>query len=397
MKTFKYFLKIEFNRLCNWITIILALLFFALSMYFIHYGADQYKDILENKDNFKKIEQSKAKYFKDIATLGEQGFRILFVPSQLNIFFHKSGAFSDLNANLDVGERLNLTASYKGQHMFREQGVMYADFYGLHILFGSLIAMIYGFLSFRYREYLKILGGLRGFRKIYSHIMWARFLLLGLYFIVVTVAGAGLALVHGISFSGSDFLYIAGYLGLWLLAVLVLFSAGTWIGSIKSNAAGIMVLAVTWVFLFYISPLIVSQAADSITDKMKSIYQLEKEKWGVLMGFENRAIETEGRYKEEKAGSASERKLIESFWNREYKAMQAIEKKMEEEMRDKIKAYEGLTLISPTTFLSSVTCELSSKGFGSLVDFYKDVQDLKHQFCQFYKDKKFYSENKEKG
>ena len=397
MKSFRHFFKIEFKRLVNTVTVILAVLFAALSMYFIHDGTNQYKDILDKKENFKKIEQSKVKRHVNYTIYATQGFRVLFVPSPLSIFFYNSGAFSELSATLDVGERANITGSYKGQNMFRERRVMYADFFGLYILFGSLMALVYGFLSFRYREYLKLLGSLGGFRKVYIYISAARFLLLGLYFFVVTALGIGLVLVNGIRFTGSDYLYIAGYLGLWLLAVPVMFSAGALIGAVKSNAVGGTVLMVTWIFLFYISPLVLNQVSGAISAKMKSIYQLEKEKWDALMDFEKRAIEEVGRFKKEMLKTQSEKKLIESFMNREYKEMLTFEKKMEKEMRDNIRMYQWLSLISPGTVLSSTAGEMSGKGFGSLVDFYEYVQELKDKFCQFYKYKKFYSEEEETG
>ncbi len=395
MKTFKHFLKIEFKRLANPIIIFIGVLFFALSMYFIQNGTNQYKDILDNKGKFKRIEQSKVKKHVNYTIYATQGFRILFIPSPLNIFFYNSGAFSELSVTVDVGERLNITGTYKGRDMFREQRVMYADFFGLHTLFGSLMALVYGFLSLRYREYLKFLASLSGFRKIYNHISNSRFLLLALYFTIVTAAGTGLAFINGIRFTGSDCLYIAAYLGLWLLTVLVMFSVGTWIGAMRSTAAGSTVLIVTWIFFFYISSLMVNQVADTTAAKMKSIYQLENEKWDALMSFEERAIKEVGKFEREMLGTLSEKELIESFMNREYKEVQAAEKDMEKEMRDNIKVYHWFSLISPGTFLSSAAGEMSSKGYGSLVEFYEYVQDIKDKFCQFYKEKKFYAEKEE--
>nr|NIM15743.1 hypothetical protein [Candidatus Aminicenantes bacterium]NIM82884.1 hypothetical protein [Candidatus Aminicenantes bacterium]NIN21894.1 hypothetical protein [Candidatus Aminicenantes bacterium]NIN45672.1 hypothetical protein [Candidatus Aminicenantes bacterium]NIN88505.1 hypothetical protein [Candidatus Aminicenantes bacterium] len=207
--------------------------------------------------------------------------------------------------------------------------------------------------------------------------------------------GTALILLNGIRFTGSDYLYIVVYLGIWLLAALVMFSAGTCIGAIRSKPVGGTVLVLTWIFLFYISPLIVSQVTDAISAKMKSIYQLEKEKWDAIMSFEERAIEKEGKFKSENAKTPAERELIESFMNREYKTMVELEKKLLAEMRDIIKVYGRLSLVSPCTFLSWAQGEMSSQGFASLVEFYEYAQDLKDKFCRFYKDKKFFSGKEE--
>jgi hypothetical protein len=130
---------------------------------------------------------------------------------------------------------------------------------------------------------------------------------------------------------------------------------------------------------------------------MKSIYQLEKEKWDTLMSFEERAIEEEGKFKSENAKTPVEREMIESFMNREYKTMVELEKKLLAEMRDIIKVYGRLSLVSPCTFLSWAQGEMSSRGFASLVEFYEYAQDLKDKFCRFYKDRKFFSGKGENG
>jgi hypothetical protein len=66
-------------------------------------------------------------------------------------------------------------------------------------------------------------------------------------------------------------------------------------------------------------------------------------------------------------------------------------------MRDIIKVYGRLSLVSPCTFLSWAQGEMSSRGFASLVEFYEYAQDLKDKFCRFYKDKKFYSGKEANG
>jgi ABC-type transport system involved in multi-copper enzyme maturation permease subunit len=301
-----------------------------------------------------------------------------------------------LSSTLDVGERLNITGSYKGPDMFRGRQVMYGDFWGLHQLFGVLIILVYGFLSFRCRQYLEFLGSMVGFKKVYFHILAARFLLLCLYFILVTAVGIALVFCLGIHFTGPDFLVILGYLGIWLLTALVVFGIGAAIGAIKSLPTAGVILTITWVFLFYISDFLVIKGANVSANKIKSIYQQENEKWDALMRFENRAANEAGKYRPENANTQTGHQLIDSFMNREYKEMMALEKDMENEMRNSKKAYEWWSLLSPGTILSAVACEMSSQGVNNLADFDAYSQDLKDRFCQFYKYKKFYAPE-EKG
>jgi hypothetical protein len=87
MKTFSKFFKIELKRLFKIIPGATAIIFFALAMFFIMEGTLGYKDKLDKKEEFKKIEQAKVKKHYNYTIYGMQGFRILFMPRASNIFF----------------------------------------------------------------------------------------------------------------------------------------------------------------------------------------------------------------------------------------------------------------------------------------------------------------------
>lgn len=397
MKIFKQALKIELKPWFKTIAIFFALVYFIAAMYFIQVASSRNIETQANKEIFKQIEQSIVKKHMSYMAYGTQGFRILCVPSPTCIFFHDSGASSELSSTLDIDERLHISGSYMGQQMYRDLPRLYDDFSSFFILFGSLMVLTYGFLTFRYPEYLESLSSMGGIKRIYFYFFSARFLLLALYFTVVTAAGLGLALLNGIRFTSPDYAYIAGYLGLWLLVALVLFSAGVLVGVIKSNPIGIIVIGTIWISFFYISPLIVNQIANASAAKMKSLYQQENEKWDAIMRFEKRAINDVGKYKPEMAKTESGHQLIESFMANEYKEVQKIEQDLVREMEKSKKSYEWYGLISPSTILLSAGNEISSRGVGNLLKFYQYTMDTKDRFCQFYKYKKFYETNEENG
>ncbi|MCU0286490.1 MAG: hypothetical protein MUF15_08820 [Acidobacteria bacterium] len=397
MKIFKQSLKIHFRPLLKTIPLVFVLAFFVLAMYFIQVGSNRYQEALVNKEKFKQIEQSIVKKHMNYTAYGTQGFRILFMPSPVSIFFHDSGASSDLSATLDVEERLHISGSYTGRQMYRDLHHIYGDFGGLFTLFGTLMVLAYGFLSFRHIEYLESLGTMASLKGIYLYFVTARFLLLALYFTLVTAAGIGLGLLNKVPFTGSDYFHITGYLGLWLLAAFVLFNAGVLITAIKSNFLGVTIIASLWIFLFYVSPLIVTQVANTSAAKMKPLYQQENEKWGAIMHFENRAVEEVGKFKPEIAKIEQGQQLIESYMANEYKEVQKVEQDLAKQMQESKAHYEGYGLISPTTILLSTANEMSSRGTGNLLKFYQYTQDTKDRFCQFYKYKKFYAPGEEKG
>ncbi|MDQ1355075.1 MAG: hypothetical protein QG657_5384, partial [Acidobacteriota bacterium] len=209
MKLFRKIIKIEYKRLLTIIIITLLVSFFVLAVYFTHGGLNRYKEALVNKENFKRIEQAIVKKHLNYTAYGEQGFRILFVPSPISIFFYDSGAFSDVNSTLNAVVRLNISGSYIGNKIFRELRGFYADFSSLFILFGSLLVLVYGYISFQQREYLKTLVSMDNFKRLYHHNTASRFLLLVLYFISVTMGCLVWVLINGVRFTGSDYLFIA--------------------------------------------------------------------------------------------------------------------------------------------------------------------------------------------
>jgi hypothetical protein len=396
MKLFNTFIKIEYKRLLTIITISLLVSFFVFALYFTQVGLNRFKESLVNKEIFKRVEQSIVKKHLNYTAYGVEGFRILFVPSPVSIFFYDSGAFSEVNSILNVGERLNINGTYIGQKMFRDLRGLYSDFSGLFIIFGTLMVLAYGFLSFQRRQYLKTLVSMGNFKRLYHQNTSVRFLLLALYFIAVTAVCLAWVLLNGVRFTGSDFLFIAAYLGLWLVAAFLLFRIGVLVGAIKSKAIGITALVAIWIFIFYLSPLIVSQTAFADSSKLKSLYQHENDKWEAIMHFENRYLSEVGKFKPENAKLPPTVRIVESFMNKEYKEVQELEKNLEKEMRRSQKVYEWWSLLSPGTILSAAAREMSSQGGENFVDFHAYSQDIKDRFCQFYKYKKFYAPE-EKG
>jgi hypothetical protein len=60
MKVFKFYFKIEFKRLFHIISIIVLISFFALAMNFVLNGIHRHEKVLDKKEKFKKLEQSKV-------------------------------------------------------------------------------------------------------------------------------------------------------------------------------------------------------------------------------------------------------------------------------------------------------------------------------------------------
>ncbi|MCP5047177.1 MAG: hypothetical protein GY940_08395 [bacterium] len=397
MKSFKYFFKTQFRSLLNTITIILAILYFAVSLYFVHDGIDLNKSIQRKMEHFKKIEQSKVEKHMNYSRYGAQGFRVLYVSSPLSIFLYNAGVFAELTANIDVGERLNIGSSLKGKNISTGQPGNHADFFGFFLFCGTLLCAFFGFGSFRAREYLRHLTSFMGMKKVYVSTFAARFSLLALYLSVVNVSALLLVIISRVELTGTQYLQFFTFHGLCLLVGLFMFSLGAGIGCIKSKSTGFAFVIVAWLIQVYGFPVAIDKAVSTTAAKMPSNFQTELEKWDELTGFEIRAIREVGKYSKEKAKTNLGKDLVESYLKGEYKNIQEIEKQVEQEMRNNANLFQWLSILSPTTFCASVSSEMSSKGYGNVISFFSYTQELKDKFNIFYKNKKFYPEPGQKG
>jgi ABC-type transport system involved in cytochrome c biogenesis ATPase subunit len=88
------------------------------------------------------------------------------------------------------------------------------------------------------------------------------------------------------------------------------------------------------------------------------------------------------------------RNEVKSYLNNEYKAIEAIEEKFKEEIRQKIKFSNLLYNLLPSTFYLSTANEASSRGYQNFLDFYGYLQTLRRQFVEFWIGRVYFNDPK---
>jgi ABC-type Na+ transport system ATPase subunit NatA len=395
MKAFIAFFTYELKRFFNRKYTVVFLLFLVLGLYFIRDGVSQYKYIIENKAQFQEIEKVKVTTYINYTQYGNYGFRLLFIPSPLSIFFINSSLITELTANIDTTDILRIYNSFKGKNLYADKAGGYKDFSGIILLFGTLLVLYFGYDSFRNKDYIKLLSSFSSYRKVFSFIQISRVLLLMCFFVILTLLGLLLLALNGIVLSGAEFSNLLRYLLVLFLVVLFLFLLGAMAGTIRSRFMGIVVVMVIWFGLVFFIPGTVYQLVSKRADDITSNYRLEFEKLKIVMDFEDKALDEAKRYTNMEEREKSERKLVEGFWNNEFRKIQAFEEKMQTEMMDNFRFFRDLSILFPTTFYLSTNNEISSRGYESFFRFYRYVCQLKERFVRYYINKKFYSNYKE--
>ncbi len=379
----------EAQRLLNRRTLALFLLCSILSLYFIQTGISDYKKNAENKKNFLNIEQLKVNQYINYAQYGAYGFRILFIPSPLSILFTNSSVISDLTSNVDSGERLNIYDSFKGRRLFAEKLGGFKDFSGIMLLLGSLLVLYIGYESLIHKDYLRFMVGITGRKALFLSIVFSRVMVFVLFFILNGLLALLLLELNGFRLTQAECIHFLVYLSVLVVVSIFFFALGTIAGAFKSIFAGFVTLITAWFSLVFLIPGIVGGITAGNAGGIMSNYQLELDKLTTLMGFEKRAIERAGRLTEPKTDD--ERELMESYWDKEVKELNASELKLQAEIEKNIHRFQTLSYLFPSTFYLATGSEISSKGYESFLHFFEYIREVKQAFVRFVIDKRYYS------
>lgn len=390
MAVFKTILFFEIKRfLGKKSTIIILSLGLLFSMTMIQLGINEYKAIAQNKTKFKEFESLKISQYVNYTQYGSYGIQVLFVPSPLSLFFTNSVVASDLNAFVDSGERLKIYHPLKGKHAFGARTYGFADFSGILLFFATLLTLFYGYDTFKNREFSRLLSALCTPNRLFRALVLARVLILTLMLFILIASTFALVRLNGIPLE-IDQQFLA-FFCLILLVAIFFFSIGTFLGACASKVTAIILMLSCWFFFLFLIPFAINSFITWEADKITPANRLEMEKLKILMDFEKRAIEKAGTFDYGKEVTDARRDLISSYWDKEFKKIQALEQSMILEMNHNVSLFQDLSLISPTTFYFSVTQEISSRGYMNLVDFYDYVLQLKQKFFKFYMEKVYFS------
>jgi hypothetical protein len=387
--------KIEIRRALRLRNKAAALLFFILAMVLIQDGISQYRDHMKQKEDFKKIEVERVKKYPNYTGYGAIGMRLYFAPAPLEIFFNKSAAAPQMTAVLNNGERLSIDTSMNGGDMFKNRGGNFADFDGLMMLAGYFAVIFYGVATFRHKRYHQLLAKITGNRQMFWHTVISRYQVIGLFFLALTAAAVGLVLINGIVLSSRDYIHLAGYILDWQLTAFFLFILGSLVGKLPSRETGNLLAVIVWFVVVLVLPAAAEKAVEKKSAGIISNFQAELEKWNQIIAFEHRAIQEAGKFKPEKANTESVKRLVESFINNEYRHILAAERQLEIEIAENAKFYRNLSTVFPTTSHCVVANGLSGKGYEAGVGFYRRSRIIKEGFADFYKKKRYYSNDKQ--
>ncbi|MCP4213857.1 MAG: hypothetical protein GY765_04330, partial [bacterium] len=199
---FRKFFRLEAGRLAGRQKVIILVLFFLVSIYFIQSGILQYKDNLEESKRFLEFEKIRGNNFNYYGQYGTYGFRVLYQPCPLSALFNNAGIIStNLNAFIDAGERMKIYESFKGRNVFIGYTGIFLNLSGFLLLFGSLLTLYYGLDAYCNKDFIKFLVSIKGNRNIvFGFILLTRLLMVFCGVLLIGLVAGLLFLLNGLAF-----------------------------------------------------------------------------------------------------------------------------------------------------------------------------------------------------
>ncbi|MCP4221353.1 MAG: hypothetical protein GY765_42400 [bacterium] len=359
-------------------------IFVLLAGYFIQYGIGRYKDALEEKSNFLNLENKKIERIVYIPQMGFYGVKLLFVPSPLIAFFNAGPVPENMTGFIDSSERMIIYNSLRGQNAFSGFTSLFVNFAGFVLLFGSLLALVYGYTGSKDHQWLKFLEGLTGSRKkLFFYLLTGRAILLLAVCLVLAAVSMLLFLINGVGLNpGKVLIYI---LAVFLMLLCFLF-IGLGAGALKSQVTGGVMMGAGWLLLAFLLPVLLCHWTYSRAAGIESPFKVDTEKQKLFMGYEKGSNEKAGKFDASKRGTEYEKLMFLEFWNNGFKKSMEYDEKMLEQVKEQGTFFQTLDGFCPSTFFLSVSNEISGGGFINLVSFQKYTQKMKKDFIWFYAD-----------
>jgi len=365
------------------------LVLLAVILGFVQYGVMVYKNDLKQEAIFQDFENKKVEQFFNYRIYSTYGFRLIFHPSPVSIFFSNSSTISDLNAFADGGERFNIYKGFYGKKVFEMKKNLVSDYSGVIGVIGGLLVLFYGFGALANGEFLRFLASIANKWKIFWGIYFGGAIALLAVLLLITALVYLLVIINGVLIPFD--VYVSAFLGNAFLLLMFFFSVGFVCGTAKEKMPGIVIGLLIWVAFIFIIPtgvdIITVVKANSITP----LTELESAKLKIFLDWQNGLNKKLGVLKLGDIPSEDWKKEMLEYRKNELNILIELEDKMIEQMADNVKFGQLISSLFPTSYYQSVNNEISSRGYNELGKFCRYSKKQKIDFILMVIDKEYFT------
>jgi len=349
------------------------ILFLTVGTFFITSGVIEYKKLLEEKDQFISNERIKRNLMITYDPNIIYGFRVLYLPSPLNVFFNNSSIYENLYSNGDITEDLNINSSFKGRDLLQKGGYI-NDLGGLFFLLGSLFFMHMGITSYKCDK---------TFFKFSNTII--RLSLLNIILVVFIYWFFKIPGFYGLEFTSADRKFFFDF-SLYLICFLDFFYAiGLTIRSFTSDRKIVYIYALTfWFISISVIPemmnIYLHKKAESILTNAKYNQMKLKED----LKFEEEVKNSSGSLKPLSQRNKLYQKKLKDLLQARYRNILNFENQLNQEVQTIVEEYEKVLIFFPTGFYNYLSSEGSGKGYQGYIGLVDYTMKLRREILDQY-------------
>jgi hypothetical protein len=385
MKSSRAIFTFEFKRFGCKRNVCIFTVLILISIAIIQISGSNYQNFLKAKDTFQETERQRVMGYLDYTYYGWYGITILFIPSELSIFY--TNTIVELFGNVNTGERLTISMPIKGKTSIPDIPG-YMNLSCIILLFWSFVSLIYGYDTTKNKDYKKFLSQITG--KGFLFMVIARIIILNMALLITLIIPAFTALINNMDpFNG----HLLTFVLLLCLISLFFFSIGLNLGNIKNKTAGLANLGLVYFVLTLFLPW-VGKEIKSNTFDIDSLFKFELKNLNTTMDLEERALKKIGKFK---SGETAPEKVMKIMWkalDTEFQELRERENQMKMQVLKRIKSFQLISSLFPINLYLEINKEISGYGDLGIIDFYSYLQRIKDRFLYFYVKKKFLSKSK---
>lgn len=378
-------INFEANRIFgNKIKIACLITILLLSVFSVYRGIEDHRDFHTGKKNFLNFEEKKVKKYVNYDQFGGYGFRVIFEPSTLNIFFNGNGVYENLYSNIDMTEIIEVNSSLKGKNLFRKRG-HFKDFSDILYIFGGIFMLFMGMTAYKNENH---------FFKFGNTLIRLGILII-FFFILV------LLLFHFPRLFNIDCIEDGGkaLLGFSVFLIVFLsffFSLGLFIRTIfKKSIISIICSSLIGFILIFVLPDIINISNEDELHLIPKNEIVNLLKLDEVMKFEADVKKAVKGIDSQKERDKIYKEMTDEFFRTGYLKNKKIEYDINSKVSTVVEKIGDTASILPTSFFRFLSGEMSSKAYNGYTKFVVYVLNLRHEFVMFILHKRYQSNDSE--
>ena len=381
------FLRFEANRLFRDRRIlVVGGLVLPITVFLSMSGVHNFSEFQKEKVAFQKYEKMRIPQYVNYSQYAALGFRVLFEPSPIGIFFESGRLLTKLESSVNMSELVFIYNVHKGRKLFIVQGY-FSDVFGLLFITGSLLMVYAGSMTFPAAPDLELKLQFIGFSKLYWGTLVFRLVVLEILFSILLLPVFMLMFFGPVRFSSTEWQHLLSVSLLLLLLVAFFFVLGVFLKSLRrSRGQSLLWAFVFWFILTLLAPELIMELVYARARKLPTNESLDFQKLRTVLENEARAVRHVERMRKRK--DVDMKKVIQEqvryFMDNIHLLNRNVELDLTRSVKRLIRQYEQVSLLIPTQFFMFVNREVSGLGYYGYLDFKRHIMHMQEKFMRYF-------------